>query len=144
MDVPDPSTMKIAIEKLQKDFRILKAQVTKLSNKKILFDIQGFNEQIATLNKKITEMEIVSLETRRFVANNFIEDLRLFLENWLNNPNTPLPSQLYQQVHEFLIRESATAQQAIAQSPSPISVAERFREKCEKYFKSCNLKAFQE
>lgn len=116
-------------------------------------DIVGFQGQITSLNEKITNLETILLETRRFLAQRDIEDLRLFLEQWISNnllstvpprPITLPASSLYQEVHEFLLTASAAAQQAVVQSSAPISVTKKFTQNCQEYFKSHNLQAFRQ
>jgi len=105
--------------------------------------IEKIEHDLADANKKIGILETTLLETRRFIARNNVEDLRLFLEDWMTKSRLP-PSQLYQQAHEFLLTQSAAAQQAILHSTAPISIAEKFNGKCQEYFKLKDLHAFGE
>jgi hypothetical protein len=122
----------------------LESQVEQLSEQMEQFTLSGFQEQIDALNKKISEASDILLETRRFVATHEVDDLGLFLHQWIGLNLLDTSPLLYSQVRDFLLVESTKATQAIKQSPTPITIARQFRRDCTKYFKERNLAAFRD
>jgi hypothetical protein len=143
------------VENLKKAVKSLKSKHNKIANQVEQLDLIGFQQQISSLddkvnklseqlsNDKIGKLEAMLLETRRYVARKSIEDLRLFLENRLAIDLPHNSTVIYQKAHEFLMVESAKAQQVVIHSSAPISVAELFEKNCHAFFTSNSLSGFQ-
>jgi hypothetical protein len=108
--------------------------------------IEAVEHELADLKKKLDNLEITLLVTRRIFAEHDIEDLRSILERWIGEElaHNSITPQIYQRVHDFLLEESARIKQAVATSSTPLDTGNQFRQKCVEYFKAQNLAAFRD
>lgn len=104
---------------------------------------QSHDAFTASMNDKAAKLEAILLETRRYVASQSVEDLRLFLETKLGTDLPRNADVLRQKAHDFLVAESAKAKQAIIHSQAPISIAEQFEKACHDFFVPNNLPGFE-
>jgi hypothetical protein len=102
---------------------------------------EAIEHDLADVKQKIDNLESTFLESCQYLAEHDIEELRMYLARWISN-NMEKSTAPYSKVHDFLVEESALAQQALKISPTPIKVARAFNNKCEKYFEKHHLRAF--
>lgn len=105
--------------------------------------LEAIEHDLTEYNKKIDKLEDALLRTCRYLAAHDIEQLRMGLHDWLA-ANESASTGVVVKTHDFLVEESALAQQAAATSATPLKAAAGFRDKCERYFKSHKLQAFRE
>jgi predicted nuclease with TOPRIM domain len=131
------------VEILQGNIKKLRAENKKLSEKISGFEIQGFNEQIAALDKKVYDLGKSILLTQRMVAFDRANTLQLHMiqiaDIQFGKGTTP-----QQAIREHMIAEMAKVTVAVESSSEPLEIATKFRIDCVEYSKKMHLKSFRE
>lgn len=122
----------------------IELEVNELSEKVEKLDISGLKDQITGLSDSLRELQETELLARRHIAFVDIEYLRSNLLRWLDGAvgGREINEALYSEAVDYVQRVSSAAQQEVLNSPLPISVAQNFRAKCQKYFDDKGTQAF--
>jgi len=131
------------VEKLQGYIKKLRAENKKLSEQISGFEIQGFHNQLAALNNKISAMETSILKTQRTMAFDQLDAVQLHMIENARLQLKEYPS-ILRRVREHVIAEMAKVNVLIDSSSEPLEVAAQFRKDCVDYSNEHKLKVFRD
>ena len=129
---------------LETNVKSIKSSIKKLSKKLDELQIQGFYDQIAALDKKITELKENLLSTQYLLAIERIEIDELHLLEAARLKLSKSDPNNYLRVKEHILIEYTKAEENIKNSEEPLRVSIKFRKHCADYSKEQNLGAFRD